>query len=741
MPLFALTLFISASLMFLVELMFAKMVLPLYGGTPAVWNTCMLFFQAALLLGYAYAHWSTSILKARTQMVTHLALILPAIALLPIRIPEGWMRPREDNPITWLLMLMLIAVGLPFLAISTSSPLLQNWFARTRHPGAGDPYFLYVASNAGSLAGLVGYLVVIEPRFTLGEQSRIIEWGYIALVILTWACAIMAWRAISGSGTEAIPDAAEEPSSIRSPIPTMRVLRWLGLAFVPSSLMLGVTTYMTTDIAAVPLLWAIPLTLYLLTLMLAFARRPLMPYGVLIRALPMFVLVQTAILSKVAMPMPWQPVFHLVTFFTVAMVCHTQLANDRPPVRHLTRFYLVLATGGVLGGVFNAMIAPMLFRSVVEYPLVLLLACALCLPYRERRSRENPSGIRRPGLVYRDFLYPVGLGLLTVLAVYAAHASGLQQTPRAFAAVLGVMAVLAFSMSGRPIRFALALGAVLLAAGINFGSQEHTLLQARNFFGVLRVTNDPERQMHELIHGSTVHGVQFTSPQMRLQPMAYYFRNGPVDHVFTVANKTAKAVAVIGLGAGTLAAYAQKGQEFTFYEINPSVARIALDPRYFTYLADSRKRGVKIRLVFGDGRLTLADAKDGRYDLIVLDAFSGDSIPVHLLTKEALRLYLRKLDEHGLILWHISNQYLDLAPMLIELADEAGASVLIADDTEDPEISRRLGRYGSKWALVARRQEDFGAITSSRYWRGAHGKAGTRAWTDDYSNILDALVW
>jgi hypothetical protein len=740
LPLFALTLFISASLMFLVELMFAKMVLPLCGGTPAVWNTCMLFFQAALLLGYAYAHWSTSILKPRTQMLAHLALILPAIALLPIRIPEGWIPPREGNPIAWLLMLMLIAVGLPFLAISTSSPLLQKWFARTRHPGAGDPYFLYVASNAGSLAGLVGYLVVIEPRFTLGEQSRIIEWGYVALVILTWACAFMAWRAITGS-RQVLPDAEEPPVEHGAPIPTMRVLRWLGLAFVPSSLMLGVTTYMTTDIAAVPLLWAIPLTLYLLTLMLAFARRPLMPYGVLIRAFPMFVLVQTVVLGKVSMPMPWQPVFHLVTFFTVAMVCHTQLANDRPPVQKLTQFYLVLATGGALGGVFNAMIAPMLFRTVAEYPLVLLLACALCLPYRERRNPENPSGVRSPGLVYRDFLDPVGLGLLTVLAVYGAHASGLQQIPRAFAAVLGVMAVIAFSMSARPIRFALALGAVLLAAGTNFGSQERTLLQARNFFGVVRVTNDSERQLHELIHGSTVHGLQFTSPRMRLQPTAYYCRNGPVGDVFPMVNKSKKAVAVIGLGAGTLAAYAQEGQEYTFYEINPSVAGIALDPRYFTYLADCRKRGVKVHLVLGDGRLTLADAKDGRYDLIVLDAFSGDSIPVHLLTKEALRLYLRKLDEHGLILFHISNQYLDLAPVVIELADEAGASILIADDTESPNISRRLGRYGSKWALVARRQEDFGAITSSRHWQRVKGKAGVRLWTDDYSNILDALVW
>lgn len=727
--------------MFVVELMFAKMVLPLFGGTPAVWNTCMLFFQAALLLGYAYAHWSTSLLKPRTQMLTHLALILPAIALLPIRIPAGWLPPREGNPIAWLLMLMLVTVGLPFLAISTSSPLLQRWFARTRHPGASDPYFLYVASNAGSLAGLIGYLVILEPRLTLGEQSRTIEWGYVALVILTSVCAIMAWRASGGGRADPVRDATEEPSSILSPIPTMRVLRWLGLAFVPSSLMLGVTTYITTDIAAVPLLWAIPLTLYLLTLMLAFARRPLMPYIVLLRAMPMLVLVQTAILGKVAMPMPWQPMFHLVTFFTVAMVCHTQLAHDRPPVQNLTRFYLVLATGGALGGVFNAMIAPMIFRSVVEYPLVLLLACALCLPNRDRGRHEHLSGIRSPRLVSRDFLYPAGLGMVTIAAVYAAHASGLQDIPRAFAAVLGVMAVIAFSMSARPIRFALALGAVLLAAGINFGSQEHTILQERNFFGVLRVKNDPRQELHELVHGSTIHGIQLTSPRMRPQPMAYYCRSGPVGDVFPLVRGTTSSVAVIGLGAGVLAAYAHAGQQFTFYEINPAVARIALDPRYFTYLADSRKRGVKVRLVLGDGRLTLAGAKDGSYDMIVLDAFSGDSIPVHLLTKEALRLYLRKLREHGLILLHISNQYLDLAPVVIELAHETSASILIADDTETRDINMKLGRYGSKWALMARRPEDFGAITESRHWEAAKRDSRVRGWTDDYSNIMDALVW
>jgi len=734
---FAVTLFVSAALMFLVELMFAKMVLPLLGGMPAVWNACVLFFQATLLAGYAYAHWATSLLRPRTQALLHLALILPAVLLLPIGISRGWTPPEQGNPIPWLLALMIVSVGLPFFVISTTSPLLQRWFAYTGHHGADDPYFLYAASNAGSLAGLIGYLVVIEPNLTLGEQSSIIKWGCILLVLFTYACAFMVFRAMNGR------ERVEENPVERPRIPARRTLRWLGLAFVPSSLMLGVTTYLTTDIAAVPLLWAIPLTLYLITFMLAFARRSFVPYGILIRALPMLVLVQTVVIAKATLPMPWQPILHLVTFFTVAMVCHYQLARDRPPVENLTEFYLVIATGGALGSVFNGLIAPIAFRSVAEYPLVMILACMLCLPNRQRASARRPAAAPRPAFAYHDVVLPIGLGALTAAALVTARSVSPDLPVRGVAIILGVMAVLCFALSDRPIRFALGLGALLFVIAVNPRAPTHTIYQERDFFGVLRVVNDPKGHFHQLYHGSTIHGVQSTSPELRSEPLAYYSRTGPAGDIFgDFAQRTRNGrVGLVGLGAGALTAYGRKGDDFTYYEINPEVERIARDPRFFTFIEDARKRGVAVRTVFGDGRLALAKAPDRSYDLIVLDAFSGDSIPVHLLTREAIRLYLSKLREHGMIAFHISNHYLDIEPVLAELAADAGAQALIRDYSLISGSDRRLADVGSQWVIFAQDERGLGSLFTDSSWLDMIEKPGMRVWTDDYSNILQVMLW
>jgi len=727
--LFALTLFVSATLLFLVEPMFAKMALPLLGGTPAVWNTCMMFFQAALLAGYAYAHLLTSYARPSRQIPIHLALVAVALVSLPITIARGWSPPRDANPTLWLLLLLTVSVGLPFFVISTSAPVLQKWFSGTSHPAAKDPYFLYAASNLGSIVGLLGYLVVMEPHFTLSQQERIWTGGYVGLIVLVGACAV--WSTVSARGNTRERCEFGEPdhaSTDQEPVPVSRRLRWIALAFAPSSLMLGVTTYLTTDIASVPLLWVVPLTLYLLTFMLAFARRRIVPLAWFVRALPFFVLVQMMLPAGYALP--WIPALHLLTFFVVAMSCHCELADDRPPPRHLTEFYLLLAVGGVLGGIFNAIVAPLAFNSVLEYPLVLVFACVLCL-----KPSAVPRGAAGPAMA--DVVWPFLLGSATVGLLLGARGYGFDTTDWLPVALLGAAAFACYTMVGRPIRFGLGLGAVALAVGLVGNAGERTLLQTRTFFGVLRVRADSDRNTHALMHGTTLHGVQCMTPSKRREPLTYYALPG---EVFRNIGR-AKNVGLIGLGTGTLACYADRGQSYTFYEIDPAVERIAANPAYFTFIGDAAKRGAHVKVILGDGRLTIATAKPRSYDLIVLDAFSSDSIPMHLLTRQALKLYVSKLSDGGLLALHISNRHLNLKPVVAALAADAGLVCYIRDQGSMTRSESERGVLPSTWAVVARRDSDLEDIARDRRWRRARNTAHAPVWTDDFSNILDVIRW
>ncbi len=368
---YATTIFLTASLLFVVQPMFARMVLPLLGGSPAVWNTCLVFYQAALLAGYLYSHATTSWLGVRRQAALHVGLVLLPLLLLPIGIPSGWTPPAAASPIPWLLALLAVAVGLPFFVVSTTSPLLQKWFAGTGHPSAGDPYFLYAASNLGSMLGLLGYPVLLEPRLRLAEQSRLWSGGYLLLLVFTLACAVLLWRS-------PVPALADPSRERLTGLAARRRLRWVLLALVPSSLMLSVTTFISADVEAIPLLWVIPLAIYLLTFVLVFARRPLVPHALVVRVLPIALLALVVVLVKRAnQPLLLIMGLHLGAFFVAAMVCHGELARDRPPPAHLTEFYLWLSVGGVLGGVFNALVAPLVFDSVAEYPLTVVLACLL----------------------------------------------------------------------------------------------------------------------------------------------------------------------------------------------------------------------------------------------------------------------------------------------------------------------------------------------------------------------------
>lgn len=729
--LYAVTIFTSAALMFFVQPMFARLVLPLLGGSPAVWNTAIVFFQAVLLAGYAYAHASVTWLGTRRQIGVHLVVLLLPLAVLPIVLPAGLVPPTQTNPAAWLLALMTVVVGLPFFAVSTTSPLLQKWFAAGGHRTARDPYFLYVASNIGSLLALLAYPWWIEPHLPLAQQNRVWMLGYFLLLVLTVTCAVLHGRKPRGE-VRATPVASgrDEAGADR---PTMaRRLRWVLLAFVPSSLMLGVTTYLSSEIAAVPLLWVIPLGLYLLTFVLGFARRQILPRWFLVRALPMAVVpLIVALNMQATSPIGWLILLHLGVFFLAALLCHGQLAADRPPTVWLTEFYLWLSIGGVIGGVFNALLAPLVFDSTVEYPLVLTLACFVTL------RAANGSGT--PRATRGDWLAAAGLGAAALGLVVMVQATRFRADPAMSGLVFGVPALACFFFSRRPLRFALGVAALLLAGSLYQGAKGRVLRAERTFFGLHRVTLDPTGQFHLLVHGMTLHGQQSLDPARRTEALTYYHRTGPIGQVMSLyARDPARRIGAVGLGAGSLAAFAAKQQPWTYFEIDPVVLRLAQDVRYFTFLHDSPGA---MRFVLGDARLSLSRERDASFDVLILDAYSSDAIPVHLVTREALALYRRKLASGGLMAFHISNVHLDLEPVFTELAHDAGLVALTRDDTVVSEEERGLGKAGSIWLVMAQRRDDLALLARDPRWRSSRGDRNQTLWTDDYSSLLSVFRW
>jgi len=809
--LFAATLFLSAALIFWVQPLVGKMVLPLLGGTPSVWNTCLLFFQATLLAGYAYVLALTRWAGTRGQILVHAFVLLAAAWALPPAVGPGAAggAPPEGSPVGWLLLTLSATAGLPFFALSATAPLLQKWYTRTGGAAAADPYFLYSASNAGSLAALVGFPLLLEPLLTIGRQGSAWSLGYAALAALVLSCAAAAWRAGArrpDSGGEAAVDvagggeaaeagaggAAVDGAGVRagaaSVVTAGRRVRWVLLAFVPSSLVLGATTYVTTDIASAPLLWVLPLSLYLLSFVIVYARRPPLRWRTAARLLPgAGVLLALVYLSGATEPAWFLVLFHLLFLFVAAVVCHGQLAEDRPDARRLAEYYFLLSAGGALGGLFNAVVAPLVFDTVVEYPLVVLVACYLRPAFRpgpfnlfglrlggaaggRRADDRGASAAARgaagagegagagelagsvPGAETEagggraaaargrrgDLLLPLALGAgVLVLAAVAAQAGlrGVEQV----ALVLGVpLFLLNHFFASRPARFALGLAAVMLAGSLVGGRSGETVHAERSFFGTLRVSLADSRETMRLYHGSTLHGRQYTDTARECEPLSYYHREGPLGSVFAAYEARGAAspnVAVVGLGTGASAAYSRPGQSWTFYEIDPAVARIAGDSLYFTYL--SRCAAAPVRVVLGDARIRLREAPDGAYGLLVLDAFSSDAVPAHLLTREALDLFLSKLAPGGLVAYHTSNRTLELERVVAGLAGEAG---LVARVFDDADHQPGIGKEPSEWVVVARDPADFGPLADDARWQPLGG-GGRVVWRDDFSNILSVFRW
>lgn len=738
--LFTCTLFLSAFLLFLVQPMVARLVLPLLGGTPGVWNTCMVFFQAILLAGYAYAHAAPSWLGLRQHAIIHAVMLLLPLAVLPIAVPADWPAPDSNQPIVWLLGLLLVAVGLPFFAVSTSAPLLQRWFAASSDRFARDPYFLYAASNAGSLLALLSYPLLLEPTLRLSQQSRCWTAGYALLVVLTIACAV-ALRRFRPSPRLLVS---------LSPCPPITLLnrtRWLALAFVPSSLMLSVTTYLTTDIAAVPLLWVLPLSLYLLTFVLSFGRRPMSP-AVFARWSPLVVLVVVVLmLTEATEPLLVIVGIHLLALWWIGMFCHGTLAAERPPAVRLTEFYLWLSFGGVLGGLFNGLVAPLVFNSIAEYPIILVLACLLLsVPVvrrdeeRKARTSREPDAKQVPfaRLNRWDMVLPVCIGLLVSALVVVRRLVHASSGPYAVGLVFGLPLIICYTFSPRPVRFGLAIAAILLAATQFEGVAGRNVYRTRSFFGTHRVTQETvsDQDYRVLLHGNTVHGKQSLEPAREREPLTYYHRGGPIGQVFAAlkGDKRLQRVGLVGLGAGALACYGEPGQHWTFFEIDPAVIDIAQNQ--FTYC-----KTCPAELVFdlGDARLRLA-ASDDRFSLLIIDAFSSDAIPVHLLTREALQVYRSRLADNGLIAFHISNRYLNLLPVLAALARDANMICLSQEYFLKPG-EQNLGIIRSHWVVLAPLRSAAAKITTDRRWQEVRSDARTPVWTDDFSNLLGVMEW
>ena len=678
MALHALTIFLSSFLLFLVQPLIARQILPWFGGSAAVWTTCMLFFQAMLLAGYAYAHWSTARFAPRRQALVHIALLALALVTLPIAPSQFWKPAGGEEPITRILLLLVTTVGLPYFLLASTSPLLQAWFARSR-PGR-DPYRLFAVSNLASLIALVGYPFVVEPWLANGEQVRGWSWGFAAFALL---CAALAWLAARRGTQPAEASAGTPAADAAGPAPTRRdVALWLALSAAGSALLLAVTNHLTQNVAAVPLLWLAPLTLYLLTFILAFDGRAIyrprvfwVPVLVALGAMAWLVAD-----SRFHFKLALQLGVFLPGLFVACMFCHGELHRLRPAARHLTAFYLAISAGGALGGLFVAVFAPLAFDGYYE------LGAGL-----------------------------VALGLLVALRYARMH------------------------LAVRLASFAVLIGAAGCAAYDSMHYHDDVLDSSRSFFGVLRVkqygTPGEDSEVRRLMHGSIMHGEQYMQGERRTVATTYYHETSGVGAAIRSKNDALLRVGVIGLGAGTLATYGRAGDVFRFYDINSDVERVAR--REFAYLSDCK---AKLEVVLGDARLSLEREVPQHFDVLAVDAFSGDAIPVHLMTREALALYLRQVKPDGVVAFHVSNRFLRLEPVVAGLARALGAHAVAVHDYPDEDDEDDALYVQSDWVLVSR---DAKAL-AQRVIRHAGAVPAEeeprwRTWTDDYSNLVQIL--
>lgn len=723
--------FLSASLIFVVQPMFTRFVLPRLGGSPGVWSVAIVFFQAVLFAGYLYAHILTRLVDAKRGVLIHLALTAVALVWLPLGIARGWGDPPATGEALWLIGLFASSIGMPYFILSANGPLLQAWFLQAAAGTRSNPYFLYAVSNAGSFLALLAYPFMIEPLMTLQGQSRLWTIGFTILLLLIAACGALVW---------ANPNAGRPaPMRLAETAPGWSDLaKWTALAAVPTALLVAVTAQISTDIAAIPLVWIIPLALYLLTLVVVFRSWPDRAHAFVARATPLGLIVLAFLM--VIVPETniegWrffaELLVHIGVFVLVAFLCHGELARRKPEPSQLTIFYLAMSFGGMLGGAFASLLAPSLFNWVAEYPL-LLVAAALCIP-----AGTSPGWLT-------DTRVRIGLAALAVLVVLpwlSGMAGSLEDAGRIG---LGALCLGAAALALRHrLALAVALGLAFTSARL-YPPEGETAVSFRSFFGVHKIHESEDGEHRLLMHGTTIHGAQRIrdgngKPVTGTpEPLTYYHRESPIAEAISAARARKRgpiAIAAVGLGAGSMACLVDSADQLTYFEIDPIVDRIARDPRYFSFISACRP---KVETVMGDARLTLARAKPASYDVIVVDAFASDAIPTHLLTQEAMKLYVDKLTPNGMIILHLSSRHMELVSVAHAVARAAG---LVSRNTEDdlPEEAFDEYKFDTTVVVVTRKAEDLGVLASKPQWQEVDPDlAYVRPWTDDYSNPLGAL--
>ncbi len=737
--LFAVAIFTSAALVFVVQPIVTKLVLPMLGGSPSVWNTSMVFFQTALLAGYFYAHALQRLRSIRAQVGLHLALLLLAALFLPLKISGMLGDPNPSAPAAWLLATLALSVGAPFAVLSATAPLLQAWYARVRagKPDGQNPYVLYAASNLGSFLALLAYPVLIEPLATLSGQRLGWSGGYGVFMALVALLAFVIWRRRE--------DAAMVVEA--EPLPRSPAIAWrdkavlILLAAAPSSLMLGVTTHLSTDVASAPFLWVVPLALYLLTFVIAFQARPAIPLHITLMLQAAFAAICIVMTPFRTGNWPMMVGIQLAAFFFTTLMCHQLLARRRPAPDRLTEFYLLMSLGGVVGGAFTALLAPVIFKGVWEYPLI-MVAAALFRPAMKGEIAKSAVilmvgslliAASPPVLSYvfqHDWdlawkfnrLFPIKMEQLTIL-------------------ILGIVAILAFLLRDRPRIFAVLLAAISVS-GHYIARGYDAALTERSFFGVMKVSSTVDQRLggdvHVLMHGTTLHGAQARDAAFACTPTLYYAPLTPIGQATQAVQRRGGGIniGVVGQGSGAMAGYKRANDGMTFFEIDPVVDRLSRDPKWFTFINGCAAG--PIRTVLGDARLTMAREPAGTYDLLLIDAFSSDAVPTHLLTEEAIAGYLKLLKPNGLVILHLSNRNLDITGPAEAAARALNAPFLHQIYVESPDAPE-MAEASTEAIILSPTAAGLAEFVNDPRWdKGDMNKV--RPWTDDYVNLFGS-VW
>ncbi len=727
MGVFTLSIFLSAMLLFSVQPMFTKMTLPLLGGSSNVWNTAMVFFQGTLLGGYIYAHLISTYFHLRTQVGIHLLVLLLGLIFLPLAIASGWTPPANGAQAYWLIALFGVSIGVPFFAVSANAPLLQRWFSYTAHKDAGDPYFLYAASNLGSLLSLGLYPVYFEPVMRLQEQTGLWATGYRGLCLIVLIAGVFAFLRMA-------PTKSDRSAGMKhgDKITIERRIWWVFLAFIPSSLMLGLTSHMTNNIASVPFLWIIPLALYLLTFIIVFAKNPIFKIkpmrhfytGAIVLALTVSAFFRLDMFLSVGVG--------IVTYFLISLMCHARLVDNRPDVSRLTEFYIWMSVGGVMGGIFNALIAPLIFNQVYEYLFVLILA-GLAHPY---------FNFGKPGML-KPVLIVLG-GSLLAMCVYGLLGRLSLDTSYSLILALAVFLAGLGMARGAGAKTLIDIG-IMACVMITFNKvSQNMVFQDRSFFSVVKVEALEHKlgTTHRFAHGDTIHNYQLRAPDLQTIPLAYYTRGGTFDKALSGKRRVQDAplnVAMIGLGAGAMACYERAGDDWTYFEIDPVIVKMATNPEIYSYMD---KCSIESDIRIGDARLKLNALKEKSQDIIMIDAFSSDSVPSHLLTKEAMKLYRSRLKDDGVLFFHTSNRLSDISSVVMRLAEDSGLKALYMKTLQDKFKDRPYSEFTtpSTGLLIGGHAQLDKIAQQDSEWQTYVPSPNVKLWSDDYTNVIAPIV-